>query len=239
MDEKIDFGVYVTKSGIKKRGWTDKTIKLFLPVHNKEVKNPYYRRSSDMKLYLISNIENIESRPDFKEFQKSNVSKRESARKAVETKREKLLRQVTNWNIDLKRKDYDSIVQDAINSYNGHKHFITSQRNYEDFDNDFEFDTASMSSDVSFLKRITVNFLRHKFSNYDEQLEMLFRKIGKHDAYKILNQKIYEKISEVYPELKSECESQMFIKFDGDNDNIDGPILEIPKNFAQKTDVYA
>ena len=46
-------------------------------------------------------------------------------------------------------------------------------------------------------------------SNYEEELERIFGKVGKSEAYKIIQEKIYSAIAENYPELKEECESQL------------------------------
>jgi len=62
------------------------------------------------------------------------------------------------------------------------------------------------------LRRITVNHLRHNLSDYDRRLDDLFGKVGKSEAYIILNRKIYTSIADTYPDLAEECERQMYRK---------------------------
>ena len=71
--------------------------------------------------------------------------------------------------------------------------------------------------DNAFLSRIMVNYIRHNLTSYEDLLEELRGKEGKYEAYTKLKNKILEKIAEVYPELKEECNRQMVIKRDNKN----------------------
>lgn len=68
---------------------------------------------------------------------------------------------------------------------------------------------ASPKDDPELLDRITVNYIRHELSQYDHGLASLWGRVGKGEAYLLLNKKIYTAISAQYPELKSECAKQM------------------------------
>jgi hypothetical protein len=190
------------------RGWTDRAIELFLKAPDKEAENPHYKCASPMKLYLIRRVEEVERSKEFQGFQNKNRARVESSRKSVETKRERLLREVRGWSIRLGKTEYTSVKENAVRSYNEFKQQVAWERE----DSDFHFEPATVNSGEEFLERITVNYLRHQLSDYDEKLERIFGKIGKDEAYTILNQKIYEKIAEVYPQLKSECERQLLRK---------------------------
>jgi hypothetical protein len=197
---------YYSKTNLKVRGWTDKAIEIFLKSHDKESKNPYYSSASPMKLYSILRVENVEKTTIFKEYKNKNEKKRKSSQQAVITKKEKILNYIKNINIELKKEDYNSILKKAINSYNIFKEEISLRREY------FDFQPATLNSDEEFLMRIFVNYIRHKLTNYDEDIEKIFGKVGKIEAYYLLNKKIYNKISEVYPSLKTECEKQLLSK---------------------------
>ena len=94
------------------------------------------------------------------------------------------------------------VVDAAIRAYN---------RFHEDlyYDRGHEYEPASRDSSPEFLQRITVNHLRHNLSNYEARLDALFGRVGKQEAYRILNAKIYERIAAEYPMLKEECERQL------------------------------
>ena len=196
---------HFSKSGLKERNWTDKAISLFLKTPNKEVENPFYKSASPMKLYLIKRVKKIEKSIEFQDFQKKNKTRRKGAKKSVNTKTAKLLQEVSQWKIKLQKTE--NVVKSAIKNYNNFK--LNKNANY---DRNIEFELATLKSDKNFLDRITVNYLRHSLSNYDKKLKSIFGKIGISKAYKIINKKVYEKIKEVYPELKNECNKQLLNK---------------------------
>lgn len=66
MNEKS--GSYISKSGLKYRGWTDKAISMFLPTYDKELPNPHYSKSYPMKLYLVTRVDDIENTYEYKRF---------------------------------------------------------------------------------------------------------------------------------------------------------------------------
>jgi hypothetical protein len=202
MELKEKQGLYISKSGLKYRGWTDKAISTFLPTHDKEAKNPHYSKSSPMRLYLTLRVEEIEKSREYKQFIDGNKSRVNGASKAVSTKKNRLLNEVLGWDISLKYKPVEVVIQDAIRSYNSFHEDLLIERghNYTD---------ASPSSNTEFLNRITVNHIRHNLSYYDEKLERLFGKVGKMEAYIILNKKIYAKIGDMHPALAAECKRQL------------------------------
>jgi hypothetical protein len=79
------------------------------------------------------------------------------------------------------------------------------------FSNDRE---ARRNSDPEFLQRITINYIRHQHSEYDEQLEHIFGKVGTAEAYLALNRKIADAIEEKYPVLREACADHMAMKAD-------------------------
>jgi hypothetical protein len=79
---------------------------------------------------------------------------------------------------------------------------------------DIDFQLATTNSDARFLERILVNYIRHQLTIYESELEEIYGKVGNDDGYKLLNNKIYDKISEVYPSLKNECNRQLSLKFE-------------------------
>jgi len=65
------------------------------------------------------------------------------------------------------------------------------------------------SCDVEFLHRITVNFLRHQGTSYEEKLDEIFGKTGVNAAYIAIKKKVLEAIAKEYLFLAEECKRQM------------------------------
>ena len=193
---------FVSKSTLKSRGWTDKSIESFLKKPDKTTKNPYYTSASPMKLYLTSRVLVAEQSGEYIAFQKVSNKRKASSLKATQTKKKQLLQRIKECRIELERKSPTEVKQDAIVSYNDFKEQMLWEREHE-------YTPATENSDDEFLNRITVNYLRHNLSNYDDQLAAIFGRVGVGDAYAILNEKIYAKIAETYPHLREETEKQL------------------------------
>lgn len=202
---------HLTKKALKTRGWTDKAIDLFLKTPDKETKNPVFRTAPPMKLYLLNRVEKVEQTKEFQDFQTKNKQKKEGSHKAVETKKKNLLNEINNWKIKLEHKDLKVIEKNAIYSYNQFK------QERSDESGNYDFIPANNKSDKIFLNRIMVNYLRHNLSDYDSRLADIFGRVGTSEAYRIINEKIYSKIAEIYPELKDECDNQLMRKLDETN----------------------
>ena len=60
-----------------------------------------------------------------------------------------------------------------------------------------------------FLERITVNYVRHRLTSYDRNLERVAGQIGVALAITAIRKRIYAAIAETYPHLAPECERQL------------------------------
>lgn len=194
---------YISRAALRRRGWTDSAISLFLGIHDKEVPNPHYKSSAPMKLFKLGRVEHIEASIEYQRYKYKSKPRLEASQKAIKTKMGNLLAKVAQIEIYLHRKNFEDIQQDAINSYNEFKSNMASERE------DFDYRHASNTSDREFLNRITVNYLRHRCSPYERMLDKIAGKVGKHEAYALLNQRIFHKIGDMYPELKGECDKQL------------------------------
>jgi hypothetical protein len=174
---------YISKAGLKERGWTDTGITKFLGPCDKTAVNPHYRKAAPMHLFLVDRVVAAEQTDAYRQFTEKNKNRVTGAKKAVKTKKERLLEELMGWQINVKKKKYHKVVRNAINSYNSFHHMLNVERGHE-------YIKASKNSDPEFLHRITVNYLRHNLSSYEERLDDLFGKVGKTEAYIILNRKI-------------------------------------------------
>jgi hypothetical protein len=192
----------ISKTGLKlEYGFTDGMINKFLPNHDKEVENPYCKCAAPMKLYLVSRVKRIIKTKKFQDICKNSEKRREGAIKAVKTKELKAIEFAKSLDISIdKILPKDVLIQKAIYSYN----------EFNCDKNNFEF--ASLNSDSNFLNRITVNYIRHEMTDYEELLFETFGIVGKHLAINIIRRKIYDTIKNNYAWLSEECEKQMKIR---------------------------
>lgn len=193
----------ITKSRLKsERGWTDKLLKIFLPIPDLTKQNPNYRSGPPMLLYYIDRVERIEDTEEFKS-EKSRTSKRQvSANKAVETKMQQLREWVENIEINVPNCESSKLVKQACDHYNE----IQNWRKSEGRSTCGRY--ASPDSDPKFIERICVNYLRHCLTRYEEHLDEISGKVGFSDGYDKIRNKILSKISQVHPWLSQECERQ-------------------------------
>lgn len=188
---------YITKSMLKERGWTKKTIKSLYPVCDLTKPNPRYKMASPMKLYHLGKVEGIEQSEEFKKYQLESLSRKKAAMKAVDTKKDRLFAEIASWRANIRKIPLSKARTDAIEYYNHWSLFHGSDKH------------ASLDSDQGLLDRITVNYLRHNLSNYEPGLSKLFNRVGMAEAYKTWKIKILEVIAEIYPELAHEVKRQI------------------------------
>jgi hypothetical protein len=190
---------YFCKSELLERGWTLTGITKFLKFHDLEKINPKFKNASSLKLFKIERVKQIEETDKFKIWLEENKKKKISSEKAVKTKETKLLELINSIKINVLEIPLKNAIYNAIDDYYS-------------FNIERDRDVYVDKNDIEFINRITVNWIRHKMTEYDDSLLIIFNKTGKNKAYQIINQKIYFEISSVYPELKDECNRQLFNK---------------------------
>jgi hypothetical protein len=192
---------FITKTDlISIRKWTDRLIKKYMPVPDEIRNNPHYKQASKMKLYKISRVESIEKNEQFLiDFQKT-ILRRKSSAKMVETKKDNLLIEIFELPISVEIIPRNELVPLVIDNYNKNKDDYKGYSSFRDFDQ-------------SKLERLTVNYIRHELTPYDYYLKLIVSKVGKKEGYRLLRERIYNCISESYPELTRECTLQFRRKF--------------------------
>lgn len=196
---------------LKRPGWTLKTLEIFDPRVAKEVPNSHYRSGPKSKLYMLTEIESIEKTEEFQNWVEKNQKRIKGAEKAVETKIHNLFELIDQMSV--KVRYVGDVLEKAIKTYNRWQE--DEFQYFEDLygDTDFEVRHLNKKSDPDVLERIVVNYIRHKLTNYDRELEKIVGKVGKQFGYKKINQKIYDSIKEAYPEYADECDRQLQYKF--------------------------
>ncbi len=199
-NKKQTFNEYITKAEVKRRGWTDKVIDMWLTIDH-EVPNHMYKNAFPIKLYRLDDVEKIENTKEFKEWFDKKKKRAVSYEKAVETKREKtfnlclnIIRQI----IPPKRLSLERIKRKAIESYN----------NWHQLDvYDYDYVTDK-NADTEFLNRICTNYIRHNMMLfYDEDTFASKGKVGTRAYYFTYKKAVMRIIFGVYPEFEYDWES--------------------------------
>ena len=196
-------GEFYTKSELLKR-WSKKLIDDYFPICSEERDNPQYRCASPMQLYDIAKVRYIESTDAFKADYAKVLKRKTAALERAERKREELIMYANGVQINIPTIEKDELIRRACKSYNRFHRPI--QRPWEDYyafrERRLYWNEASKDSNEEFLKRITINYLRHKCTCYDKELEKFFKKVGKHEAHDALQERINEAIKQKYEWLR-------------------------------------
>lgn len=180
-------------TSIRERGWTNGLITKFLGEPDQLKKNPFYRDAAPVRLYDLSRVEAAELSPEWITASAQTQHRRAGASKAVRTKTDALLKKVEQLRVEVKVLPLDQVRKLAINNYN--------RAPRRERDNNL----ASADDDPLFLDRITVNYIRHSLTTYDEHLHEIERMVGKDDAYRAIRTKVLNAIAAAYPTLADEA----------------------------------
>ena len=189
----------LTISDLKTRGWTAAGIRRFLGQPDDTKANPLYRRAAPIKLYNISRVDAIEKTDEYQEWKTKSDARRTVARQRAHKKREELINVANEVVITVKKLSRKKVIARAIKAYNYNKY------------NQGKFHAmcpVNVDTDSEFIRRITVNFIRHQLCKYDQILAGNKGKVGVAHAYKIVKRRTLDKIAKVYPYLLEECYRQ-------------------------------
>lgn len=187
----------ITPAKLKgERNWTDGAIKKFLGEPDELVKNPHYLSAAAMRLYALERVYATESTPEFQEWQQKYLKRKESAKnsaqKAVATKKKKTLKKLDRMKIKFPEFESDEeLIKTACNHYNS----------LWAFRGEFDKCASPHTDSDEFLRRITLNYLRHACTNYDKLLATMRKQTGINDAIGILHKRIKESAIEQHPWL--------------------------------------
>ena len=186
---------FITKQELKKRGWTEGAIIKFLGEPDQLKKNPHHATGPSMQLFNLARVEEHELSKSFISWkEKTELSRKQARARALEhaqRKREELQDYIDKLEIDIPKMKRDQLVCLAVDHYND---LHMARGNYDK--------CATKNDDLSFIARITANMLRHHFSDYENELNRLFGKVGREEGYIRLRQRVMNRIYEVYPWIK-------------------------------------
>lgn len=177
-----------TTPQLKSRGWTKSLIQSFLMLPDETRPNPKYPNAgSPMKLYRCDRVEEIEASDDFREAKRRADARKESAKKGVATKSEKMWDYIDNLTIEVPLMEKEELIEAA-------------RRNSYSLD---LRDGICLS-----IERMCVNYLRHCATKYEYELAAIARKTGAADAYFDIKKMVLDAIADKYDWLAAECHWQ-------------------------------
>jgi hypothetical protein len=189
---------------LKAHGWTETLIRQYLGAPDSSCPNPYYRSAAPMRLYARARVEAVEASPAWPTVQNRVAQRKAAAAKAVETKTQRLWDHLDELEITVPVMSLPLLTEQACAHYNDWQ--AARER--------WDAQAATPASNPSFLERISVNYLRHHLSSYEQELERLFGKVGVREAYLEVNDMVYDAIATAYPTLADECARQLQTKRD-------------------------
>jgi len=187
-----------TQSTLKFRGWTLSLIRRFLDPPDATAPNPHYRSAgAPMKLYDAVRVQTLETTPVVTDALTQARQRSLRAKDRAAHQRQAIIEAVRSWTIVIPALQPDRLQSRAIRHYNA---LWTTRGHYDK--------CATIHDDPEFLERITVNYLRHACTDYDDRLVELYGAIGATEARPLLKRRILTAIAATYPALAAECQRQ-------------------------------
>lgn len=187
-----------TQSTLKSRGWSLSLIRRFLDPPDATAPNPHYRSAAaPMKLYDAARVQATEATPIVMAALAQTHQRSLRAKDRAAHQRQAVLAAVRAWHIHVPFLPPDHLLAQAVRHYNT----LWSARGRDD-------KWATIHDDPEFLERITVNYLRHACTNYEDRLVELYGATGAAEARPLLKHRILTAIAATYPTLATACQRQ-------------------------------
>jgi hypothetical protein len=180
---------------LRARGWTPAMIRRLLGTEDAVRRNPIYRTAAPQRLYKRERVLAAEESMDFEAARAGSLHRAERGRAIAARKKAGLLKEIGRLEVRVTKLDAKTLRRRAIAHY--------EERQYARDGYDFCTPEGAM------LERITVNYIRHELTEYDDHLDALFGRIGKQAAIFAVREKVYAAIAAAYPQLAAECQRQL------------------------------
>lgn len=202
---------------IKERHWKESDIARLYPEASLYVRNKYYSSGPKAELYRLSLVEKLEKvdkdlsarlqKYQSEEWGAKKESRSIAAKKADKTRKSNLEKKVDDIcdeirELDIEIYDYDNLdalIEDACRHYN---ELQFERRKCDTFAAIYPFEKVKTNE---FYQRITMNYLRHCCTDYENLLEYYFEMVTKEYQDEICSELRYvvnRKIREMHPWIK-------------------------------------
>jgi hypothetical protein len=181
---------YLTMAVLRERGWTDAMIREYLGEPDATRPNPRYSSAAPMKLYLTERAQAAEASPGWAERKALGARRRAAGVAAADRNRaetEVLARQLAAYLVASLVFPADP-QEAAIAAYNKWHLGRCTCPGWNELG--FCDKRADASDSPEFLRRITVNHVRHQLTGYDRAYNRLVGRVGHQDAHEILRTEV-------------------------------------------------
>jgi len=142
---------------LRERGWTPGLISRFLGEPDKLVSNWRHRSGPKIRLWSLERVEKIEKLEAFRAQREKAARRSTAAAAAASSQRQQLLESIVRMEIEVEVLEPSTLLERAIDRYNM-RNWLRGRR-------------ADQGSDPAFLQRVQVDFIRHRLTSYDEELD--------------------------------------------------------------------
>ena len=147
-------------------------------------------------------VELKEQTAEFNVIKEQKNKRIKAATKAISVKTDKLLEQISRYNIQVEKLSTESLRRITLNEKS---EYYLSKDDYLDLD----------EIDDNVIQRWEVNYVRHNLTLYDNECNKLFGRVGKDKAHTLLKNNVLDEIAKMYLHLKKECKRQKIKSDDG------------------------
>ena len=202
---------------LKRYGWTETTIKRFLPEPDRKKKSKSTGNYS--YLYRMSRVLEIESKEEFQawalqyqgpasEYQRppklSKEEKKSQKLKAEKQLEDEILKLASEVEVSLPYLEEENFYSDLVQRYNNHLNYLYAIGVRVDRE-DLDLETDSLRK----ISGCLVEFLREDIAVYSEPFSSIQKKIGRKKSLDAVEEKALSAIGNSYPWLKPTVERQL------------------------------
>jgi len=230
MESVMESTSYIMKQDLVEKGWTKTLIAKFAGNPDKFKRHSGYK--NPLCLYDSDRISLIESMDEFREALELSVLRRKKVQETKKINKEKawsekqsfleskiktIIDDYSNIAIDVKSIPVEDIEVAALQSYN---HWVNDKIDYFLRKHDSRWE--EFFEETVCTNRMAVNFIRHRLTNYEDEIDALRRLSNSFDGfaipfpehrqcYKLLKTATIRAIAEKYPKFATECCRQIAI----------------------------
>ncbi|MEE1753831.1 hypothetical protein [Streptomyces sp. SP18CS02] len=181
---------YVTHTGLRQRGWTDRMVRDLLGAPDVQGRSPRRWSVAPVRLYLLARVEAVERTEEF--AASGGTSGAAAARAAAEARRQAVLAAIRAEPIRVPVLPEPELEMRAVR----HRRLLGAGPGGG---------PGPGAGSAGSLTRWQVDYLRHALRRYDTLLDGLFGDTGRAEAERLLRTRVYAAIARAYPRLAGEC----------------------------------
>lgn len=144
-----------------------------------------------MKFYDLKTVKRKEKTKTFQLLAEKANKRKMSAKKAVETKMNKMNEYLLNLKIKMPNTNKENILLQSVRQHNQIQDYY---QNYDSCINEKDIENVDAKRQI----RIVANYIRHQMTDYEEILYDNTGKTGIHHAHDFLKEKITNMVIEKY-----------------------------------------